>query len=89
MAESVYMEGMKVVRSKFRERLAEKANREQRKISVRQAVQEAGVSWRIGYGMADDTIRDFPRDALEKLCRYLECDLSELLVLEDDETAPA
>lgn len=70
----------------FRELLAAKAQRENRPISVRKACAEAGITWRIGYGMADDTISAFPRDDLSKLCAYLECDLSDLLVME--ETTP-
>jgi DNA-binding Xre family transcriptional regulator len=77
---------VKRVHSKFRELLAAKAQRENRPISVRKACAEAGITWRIGYGMADDTISAFPRDDLSKLCAYLDCDLSELLVLE--ETTP-
>jgi putative transcriptional regulator len=83
------MKGVKVVRSKFRELLAAKAAREGRRITVRKACEEIGVTWRIGYGMADDTIPAFPREDLAKICAYLECELSDLLVLEDTETPPA
>lgn len=77
------MRGMKVVRSRFRELLAAKAAREGRSISVRKACIEAGITWRIGYGMADNTITAFPREDLLKLCTYLACDLAELLVMEE------
>ena len=77
---------MKRVKSRFKKLLAEKAEREERKITTRRAASEAGVSWRIAYGMAADTSTDFPREALEKLCRYLDCDLSELLVLVEDDS---
>ena len=74
---------MKIVRSRFRELLAAKAAREQRPISVRKACAEAGVTWRIGYGMADNTITSFPKEDLSKLCAYLDCELSDLLVMEE------
>lgn len=77
------MRGMKIVRSRFRELLAAKAAREQRPISVRKACAEAGVTWRIGYGMADNTITSFPKEDLSKLCAYLDCELSDLLVMEE------
>ena len=77
------MRGMKIVRSRFRELLAAKAAREQRSISVRKACAEAGVTWRIGYGMADNTITSFPKEDLQKLCVYLDCELSDLLVMEE------
>lgn len=78
------MERVKRVRSTFRELLAAKAQRENRSISVRKACAEAGITWRIGYGMADDTIGAFPRDDLSKICAYLECELSDLLVMEEN-----
>ncbi len=77
------MRGMKIVRSRFRELLAAKAAREQRPISVRKACAEARVTWRIGYGMADNTITSFPKEDLSKLCAYLDCELSDLLVMEE------
>ncbi len=74
------------MRSRFRELLTAKAEREQRPISVRKACAEAKITWRIGYGMADNTITSFPKEDLQKLCTYLDCDLSDLLVMEESPT---
>lgn len=78
-----YMKGMKRVRCRFQELLNAKAEREKRKISVRRAAAEAGITWRIAYGMANDTITEFPRQSLEQVCAYLDCEVSELIVLEE------
>lgn len=78
------MRGVKTVRSRFRELLAAKAAREGRTISVRRACAEAGITWRIGYGMANNTITSFPKEDLQKLCDYFACDLSELLIIAED-----
>lgn len=74
---------MKVVRSHFLELLAAKAQRERRKISVRTAWRESGVSKRIAYGMANNELREYPAEALAALCAYFACELGELLTVED------
>lgn len=72
------------VKSFFLELLAAKSLRESRRISVRLAWRESGVSKRVAYSMANNAMREYPADALVKLCRYFECDVGDLLALADD-----
>ena len=76
---------MKTVRSRLLELLAEKGQREGRRISVRQAWQESGVSKRVAYGLANDTLREYPAEALAAMCAYLGCEVGDLLRLEGNE----
>ncbi len=71
------------MRSNLRVLVAQKAQRERRRISLRTVIEETGVNKHTIYGMASDTLREYPADALAKLCDYFECDLGTLLFVED------
>ena len=73
----------KTVRSYLKVRLAEKAMREDRNISLRAASRESGVSLGTLIRFADNTLREIPVEALTNLCIYLGCQPGDLLRLED------
>src|SRR5262249_9656666 len=79
----LYNKGMKVVRSYLKVRLAEKALRENRTLSLRKVVEESGVSTSTVNRLANNTIKRVPLDELALLCCYLECDIGDLLHLEE------
>ncbi len=62
---------------------AQKAQRERRRISLRTVAEETGINKYTIYAMANDSIREYPKDALEVLCDYFGCDISDLLRLEE------
>lgn len=66
-----------------------KSQREHRRITLRTVADETKLTRHTIYGMANDTIQQFPKTALVTLCAYFDCPISELLVLEDvpDEAA--
>jgi len=72
---------MKVVRSNTLVLMAQKAQREQRRITLKRVADETGISYYTLNAIAHDTIREYPRDALAKLCGYFACDIGDLLTI--------
>lgn len=64
-------------------RVAEKAMRDGRNISLRAVAREADVPLSTVNRLADNTIREIPVAALTKLCVYLQCQVGDLLTLVD------
>ncbi len=71
------------MRSRLRVLLAEKETREGRSISLREVVRVADVPISTVMGLANNTLREIPVDALGALCRYLDCDVGDLLRMEE------
>ena len=71
------------MKSRFKVLLAEKELREGRSISLRKVVAETGVSNSTVLRLANNTIKRVPLDELAKLCAYLDCEIGDLLRLED------
>jgi putative transcriptional regulator len=72
---------MKVVRSNTLVLMAQKAQREQRRLTLKRVSDETGISYYTLNAIAHDTIREYPRDALAKLCTYFSCDIGDLLTV--------
>ena len=76
---------MKVMRSKLRILVAERATREGRALSMRRLSEESGASIATVNRMANNTIKRIPVDDLEMICRYLDCEVGDVLVMEEAE----
>lgn len=63
---------------------AKKAQREGRYISLQTVAREAKIQRQTIHNFVENTLREYPKDALESLCRYFDCQLGELLVLSED-----
>lgn len=74
---------MKIVKSHLKVLLAQKEMREDRSISLRKAAHETGIREYTMYGFANNTLREYPSEAIAKLCQYLECEVGDLLKLEE------
>ena len=74
---------MKRVKSNFQVLLAEKRQRENRRLSLRQVAEESGVKEYTVYGFANNTLKEYPADAIARLCVYFGCSVGELLTLKD------
>lgn len=74
---------MKTVRSRLRILAAEKATREGRALSMRRIAEESGANISTVNRLANNTIRRIPVDELTALCRYLDCDVGDLLRMEE------
>lgn len=71
------------MKSRFKVLLAEKELRENRSISLRKVVEETDVSNSTVLRLANNTIKRVPLDELAKLCAYLDCEVGDLLRLEE------
>lgn len=71
------------MRSHLKVLLAHKEMRENRTISLRKAATETGVREYTVYGFANNTLREFPAEAITKLCVYLGCEVGDLLKIEE------
>ena len=71
------------MKSNFLVLLAAKQQREGKRRSLRQVAVETGVKPYTVYGFANNTLREFPSDAIAKLCDYFGCEVGDLLHLED------
>jgi putative transcriptional regulator len=72
---------MKEVRSNTLVLMAQKAQREQRRLTLKRVADETGISYYTLNAIAHDTIKEYPRTALAKLCSYFACDIGDLLTI--------
>lgn len=84
----VYNGGMKELRNNLTILLAQKAKRERRRISLKKVSDETGVNKYTVYAIANDTIKEYSKDVLVKLCGYLDCEVGDLLTIEESEAQP-
>jgi putative transcriptional regulator len=75
--------GVKIVRNNFQVLLARKAQHEHRRIPLSEVARATGLSRYTLTALADNSIKEYPADTLARLCEYLGCDISDLLILED------
>lgn len=61
--------------------MAQKAQREQRRLTLKRVSDETGISYYTLNAIAHDTIREYPREALARLCEYFSCDIGDLLTV--------
>ena len=62
---------------------AQKAQKERRRITLRTVATETGLSRYAVYAIANDTISEYSKDSLNKLCTYFDCELGDLFITED------
>ncbi|HEU4327423.1 MAG TPA: helix-turn-helix transcriptional regulator [Roseiflexaceae bacterium] len=74
---------MKLIQSRLRVLLAEKENRERRTISLRELHRDTGVPMSTVMGMANNSLRAVPLDGLLALCEYLNCEVGDILRIEE------
>ena len=71
--------------NRLRALVAQRADRERRRITLKEVSERTGVSRYTVHAMANYTLREYPGDALDALCAYLECGIGDLLVVERKE----
>lgn len=71
------------MKSYFLDLLAAKQRTEDRRISFRTVAKETGLSEYTVRGFANNTLREYPADALAALCAYFRCDVGDLLHVEE------
>jgi DNA-binding Xre family transcriptional regulator len=72
---------MKIVRNNVLVLLAHKSTNEGRRITLKKAADETGISYYTMTAIANNTIKEYPAEALAKLCQYLGCDIGDVLSL--------
>jgi putative transcriptional regulator len=75
---------MKNVHSKLRLLIAAKEMKERRRLSLRTIEQESGTNLTTVQRLMNDTIKRISLDELSALCRYLECDVGDILSMQED-----
>lgn len=68
--------------------MGQKSQRDGRRITLRTVAEETGLTKHTVYKIADNTIKEYPKAAIEKLCLYFGCELHELLTLVDTPDSP-
>jgi DNA-binding Xre family transcriptional regulator len=66
--------------SRFKVLLAEKELEERRSITLRDVAKETGISIYTISGFANNTLKEYPADALKALCDYFGVSTGELIV---------
>lgn len=69
--------------------IAQKAQRERRRLTPRSVAMELKITPATIYRMVAGTLREYPAEAIEKLCAYFGCELADLLVLEEEPASPS
>lgn len=72
------------MRSQLLTLLAAKEQARGKRISLKQVAREVDLPPFTVYGFANNTLKEFPGDAITKLCLYLGCEVGDLLKIEDD-----
>ena len=75
---------MKTVKSNLSILMGQKSQREGRRITLRTVAEETKLTKHTVYKIADNSIKEYPKTAIEGLCRYFDCELHELLTLVDN-----
>ncbi len=70
--------------SKLRLLIAAKEMKERRRLSLRTIEQESGTNLTTVQRLMNDTIKRISLDELSALCRYLECDVGDILSMQED-----
>lgn len=78
------------MKSNLKVLIAQKVQREGGRSSVRAVATETGISYYTLSALANNTIREYPKEVLERLCTYFDCSIGDLLTTEDvpDEEVP-
>ena len=63
--------------------LAQRQQATGRRLSYRALARETDINEYTVRGFANNSLREYPVEALSKLCRYFACDISDLLFLAD------
>lgn len=71
------------MRSNLRVLTAQKGQRERRRMSLRTVAEETGISRYTVYAFANDTLNEYPKEVVTKLCNYFDCNVGDLLLVED------
>ncbi len=71
------------MKSNFLVLLAQKQQREGKRQSLRQVAVETGVKPYTIYGFANNTLKEYPADAIARLCDYFGCEVGDLLQIEE------
>jgi DNA-binding Xre family transcriptional regulator len=74
---------VKELRNNLTVLLAHKARKERRRISLKRAADETGINPYTIYAIANDTIKEYSKEVVVKLCGYLDCDVGDLLTIEE------
>lgn len=79
---------MRVVKSRLRILVAQKELQERRTLGIRTIASEAGASVSTVQRLLNNTIKRVPLDDLGALCRYFDCDVGDIIRMEDIEQRP-
>lgn len=63
--------------------VAQKAQRDGKRVTLRSVARETGISTYTIYALANNELEEFPRTVLEKLCSFFDCGIADLLITED------
>jgi putative transcriptional regulator len=82
---------VKKLRSNLLVLVAEKSQRDGKRITLRSVARDTQVSTYTIYALANNELNEYPKEVLETLCNYFECQIGDLLVMRDipDETPTA
>ena len=69
---------MKKMRNNLQVLTAQKAQTEERRISLRTVAEETGLTRYTIYGIAQNTLKEYPKEAIERLCTYFDCEVGDL-----------
>ena len=74
---------MKKLKSNLHVLIAHKKQTEGRRISLRTVADESGVSYRTVLAIANNELREYPTEVMERLCHYFKCTPGDLFILVD------
>lgn len=63
--------------------IAQKKQREGKRITLRSIALDLDISRYTIYAFANNTLGEYPRDVIEKLCNYFNCNVGDLLTMVD------
>jgi len=64
--------------------VAEKTQRDGKRVTLRGLARDLEISTYTIYALADNKLNEYPRDVLEKICNYFECEVGDLLVMREE-----
>ena len=71
--------------NRFRVLLAEKAEKEQKNIPLKEVERQTGITWATLQSWANNKVTRFDEPVIIALCDFLECEVGDLLVYRKEE----
>lgn len=74
---------MRKLKSNLLVLVAQKSQRDGRRVTLRSIARDTGISTYTIYALANNELSEYPKAVIEQLCNYFGCGTGDLLIMEE------